>query len=358
MSLASRHISREIDERDDYMCRKKRFLCLWISLMLLVVVGCGVKDEKDVVSELAQRTEKMQSYISHGKMTILTSSEPQEYDIEVWYKKPSFYRVSIKNVKKNITQIILRNDEGVFVMTPHLKKSFRFQSDWPQTNGQIYLYQSIIQSIIDDEERSFQADKKAYQLEVSAKYPFNQEAAKQKIWLNPKLLPTRLDVLNEQNKPLMQVRFDRFQLDASFDKDAFDTERNMRDFPANEKQAVAPAAPEKNELAAILPGYIPEKSHLVGEQTIQTPNGPVQIMRFQGEKSFTLTQRRPQAVATSLPLMGKPVELKSTIGVLLESEDMKRLSWTYQGVEFEMVGKLAEEEMVKIANSTFDQLVK
>ena len=37
---------------------------------------------------------------------------------------------------------------------------------------------------------------------------------------------------------------------------------------------------------------------------------------------------------------------------------MKRLAWTYQGMEFEMIGKLAEEEMVKIANSTFDQLVK
>jgi outer membrane lipoprotein-sorting protein len=358
MSLASRHISREIDERDGSMCRKKPFLCFCICLMLLAVAGCGVKDEQDVVSELAQRTEKMESYISHGKMTILTSSEPQVYDIEVWYKKPSFYRVSIKNVKKNITQIILRNDEGVFVLTPHLKKSFRFQSDWPQTNGQIYLYQSIIQSIIDDEERMFQAEKKTYQLEVSAKYPFNQEAAKQKIWLDSKLLPTRLEVLSEQNQKLMQVQFDRFQLDASFDDDAFDTERNMKDLPSAEKQVVAPADPEKNELASVLPGYIPEKSHLVSEQTIQTPDGPVQIMRFQGEKSFTLTQRKPQAVATSLPLMGKPVELKSAIGVLLESGEMKRLAWTYQGMEFEMIGKLAEEEMVKIANSTFDQLVK
>lgn len=71
-----------------------------------------------------------------------------------------------------------------------------------------------------------------------------------------------------------------------------------------------------------------------------------------------MTQRKPQTVATSLPLMGKPVELKSAIGVLLESGEMKRLAWTYQGVEFEMIGKLAEEEMVKIANSTFDQLVK
>jgi hypothetical protein len=176
--------------------------------------------------------------------------------------------------------------------------------------------------------------------------------------LDSKLLPTRLEVLSEQNQKLMQVQFDRFQLDASFDDDAFDTEWNMKDLPSAEKQVVAPAEPEKNELASVLPGYIPEKSHLVSEQTIQTPEGPVQIMRFQGEKNFTLTQRKPQTVATSLPLMGKPVELKSAIGVLLESGEMKRLAWTYQGVEFEMIGKLAEEEMVKIANSTFDQLVK
>ncbi|MGA8941640.1 MAG: DUF4367 domain-containing protein [Thermoactinomyces sp.] len=357
MSLTSRHISREIDERDGYMCRKQLFLCLLLGMLVLGLAGCGIKDEQDVVSELAQRAEKMESYLSHGKMTILTSSQPQEYDIEVWYMKPFYYRVAIKNVKKNITQILLRNEDGVYVMTPHLKKSFRFQSDWPQTNGQIYLYQSIIQSIIDDEERHFQADKNSYQLEVAAKYPFNTEATKQKIWLDSNLLPTKLDVLSEQNKALIQVRFDRFQLKASFDKDAFDTERNMKDLSSASEQTLVPDRKDK-ELPVVLPGYVPEKSRLASEQTIQTPNGPVAIMRFQGEKNFTMTERAAQSVAASLPLMGKPVELKKTVGVLLETEDQKRLSWTYQGMDYEIIGQLTEEELVEIANSTFDQPFK
>ncbi|MBA4603344.1 outer membrane lipoprotein-sorting protein [Thermoactinomyces mirandus] len=339
------------------MCRKQWYLFLLLGILVLGLTGCGMKGEQDVVSELAQRAEKMESYLSHGKMTILTSSQPQEYDIEVWYMKPFYYRIAIKNVKKNITQILLRNEDGVYVMTPQLKKSFRFQSDWPQSNGQIYLYQSIIQSIIDDEERHFQADKKTYQLEVAAKYPFNSEATKQKIWLDSKLLPTKLDVLSEQNEPLIHVRFDRFHLDASFDKDAFDTERNMKDLSTDSRQTLVPD--QKNrELATVLPGYVPEKSHLSSEQTIQTPNGPVSIMRFQGEKTFTLTERVAQPVATSLPLMGKPIELKRTVGVLLETGDQKRLSWTYQGIDYEIVGQLTEEEMIEIANSTFDQPYK
>ena len=33
-------------------------------------------------------------------------------------------------MQKDQSQIILRNEEGVFVLTPALNKSFRFQSDW------------------------------------------------------------------------------------------------------------------------------------------------------------------------------------------------------------------------------------
>jgi outer membrane lipoprotein-sorting protein len=338
------------------MCRK-----IWIFVLLCVLIvplaGCGTKDAKDVVSDLSKRSEDLQSYISHGKMTILSGQEPQEYDVEVWYKKPNYYRVALRNLKKNIVQILLRNDDGVYVLTPSLKKSFRFQSDWPYTGGQIYIYQTILQSIVDDQGRQFQAGKKDYRFEVTAKYPFNQQAIKQRIWLDHDLNPKKVDVLDEENDVLITVNFDRFKPNASFDKDAFDTERNLQTMPSQSqsKEALAALKQKDKDISSILPGFIPDGSRLVHEQTIQTPNGPVAILRFKGEKSFTLTERRPQEVAASLPMMGKPVELEQTIGVLLEMDDQKRLSWTYDGIDYELLGNLAEQEMVQIANSIYDQ---
>jgi outer membrane lipoprotein-sorting protein len=326
-------------------------------LFMSILIGCGTKDAKEVVSDLSKRSEEIKSYISHGKMTILTGREPQEYDVEVWYKKPSYFRVSLKNLKKNVVQILLRNDEGVYVLTPHLKKSFRFRSDWPDTSGQIYLYQTLLQSIVDDQGRHFHAGEKEYQFEVAAKYPFNQQATKQRIWLDKKLYPKKVDVLNEENKMLIKMEFDRFKLDATFDKDAFDTERNLQPLPSESKETLAALAGKK-DLQSVLPGYLPADSRLVSEQTIQTPNGPVAIIRFKGKNAFALTERHPQEIHAGLPLMGKPVELEQTVGVLLEADDQKRLTWTYDGLDYELLGNLPENEMVQIANSTFDQPLK
>ncbi|WP_131926027.1 LolA family protein [Hazenella coriacea] len=325
---------------------------VWI-ILAIVVSGCGVKDAQQVVNDLSKRSEELESYISHGMMTIQTGQEPLEYEVEVWYKQPHFYRVELKNIKKDITQILLKNETGVYVLTPHLKKSFRFQSDWPETSGQVYLYQTIMNSIVDDQSRKFQAGEKDYQFEVAAKYSINQSLQRQKIWLDQELYPKKVDVLNANNEVMIQMNFDQFKAGASFDKDAFDMQRNLSSLPQFQKKPE-----EKQTISAVTPRYLPQGSQLMGEQTIDSPDGPVVIMRFKGKQPFTLTQKSPQVIAASLPLLGKPVELEESIGVLMEVDQRKKLSWTYNGTDFELLGNLPLEEMVLIANSVFNQPIK
>ncbi len=65
--------------------------------------------------------------------------------------------------KKDQSQIILRNEEGVFVLTPALNKSFRFQSDWPQNSSQAYLYESLVRDILQDKKNlTFEKTDKYY----------------------------------------------------------------------------------------------------------------------------------------------------------------------------------------------------
>jgi len=155
----------------------------WIAAIVIslavVLAGCGSKDAGSVVKQLDHVISKLESYQSTGTMTLNTGQEPQVYQVEVWFQDPHYYRISLTNDKKDITQIVLRNDEGVFVLTPHLNKSFRFQSDWPENQGQVYLYQSLVQSIMMDGDRQFTTEENNYVFDVMANYQ-NASLSRQK----------------------------------------------------------------------------------------------------------------------------------------------------------------------------------
>jgi outer membrane lipoprotein-sorting protein len=194
----------------------------------LVLAGCGKKDAGSVVNDLDQLVGKMDSYQASGTMTLQTGQEPQDYQVEVWYKSKHYYRIKLVNEKKDISQIVLRNDEGVFVLTPHLNKSFRFKSDWPENQGQVYLYQSLVQSIIADKARQFTIDNGAYVFDVTANYQNASNLARQRIWLNKKnYAPQHVEVSDANANIKVIVDFKQFEFGKKFDKDSFDMKRNM-----------------------------------------------------------------------------------------------------------------------------------
>lgn len=129
----------------------------------------------------------MKGYKANAKMTLQIGTEPQVYDVQIWHKEPNYYRVNLKNEKKDQSQMILRNDDGVFVLTPALNKSFRFQSEWPQNSSQAYLYESLVKDILEDKESKFSATKDHYVFETKTRYQNNKMLPFQEITLNKKI---------------------------------------------------------------------------------------------------------------------------------------------------------------------------
>ncbi|NHN34293.1 LolA family protein [Paenibacillus agricola] len=207
--------------------RRFTWVIALVVALSLVLAGCGKKDAGSVVKDLDGVMNKLDSYQGSGRMVLHTGQEPQEYQVEVWYQNPHYYRISLKNDKKDITQIVLRNDDGVFVLTPHLNKSFRFQSDWPENQGQVYLYQSLVQSILMDPERQFTTDPNAYVFDVMANYQ-NGSLSRQKIWLDKKnYAPKHVEVSDSNANVMVIVDFDQFEFGKKFEKDSFEMQRNM-----------------------------------------------------------------------------------------------------------------------------------
>ncbi len=94
---------------------KKIILMLIVSLFL--VSGCGKYSESDVVKDLEKKISKASAYQLDGSLEIVNNDEVYNYDVKVSYKKDNYYKVSLTNTANDHTQVILKNDDGVYVQT-------------------------------------------------------------------------------------------------------------------------------------------------------------------------------------------------------------------------------------------------
>lgn len=382
--------------------RRVTWVVAVVMCLALVLAGCGMgkKDAGSIVKDLDHVISKADSYQASGSMILHTGQQPQEYQVEVAFSPDHFYRISLTNASKDVTQIVLRNEEGVFVLTPHLKKSFRFQSDWPENQGQVYLFQSLAKSIIADKDRQFTTDNDMYVFDVAANYQ-NEQLSRQKIWLNKKTLaPTQVQVSDANQNVMVQVNFTKFEFDAKFDKDFFQMERNMTswnmqtlptmsdvqvtgaDHPSSagitdknlsatggqsdQTKATAstgtktdatkpsPAASKPQSIGIIEPSYLPKDVVKQDITDMKLGEDAAVLLRYKGKYNFSMVEVRPQAKSVSLQ-PGDIVDLGFTIGVLT-GEDKKTLTWTNDGVEFRLTtGDLPTNEMIKVAMATEGQ---
>ncbi|NEU32595.1 outer membrane lipoprotein carrier protein LolA [bacterium LRH843] len=325
-------------------------------LVAILLVGCGEKTQEDIMTELDSKLTDMTGYKAASTMTLETGKEPQTYDVDVWHQAKNNYRVALKNQNKDQSQIILRNDDGVFVLTPALNKSFRFQSDWPTNSSQVYLYESLIQDILADPERSFQATEDHYVFQTNTNYQ-NKNLNTQEITLNKKdLSPVQVKIMNTDLEVLVKLDFTNFEWNASFNEGDFDMERNMTGAQMTEKTAMAT---QTEPLTVLYPMYTPDGTDFDSSQTIETETGQRVVLQYMGEQPFTLIEEKSEIVpAATIPMsisQGEPVDLGFTIGVLTEES----LMWSYNGVDFLLASAtLNADEMTAIARSVYGTLEK
>lgn len=319
---------------------------------MFVLAACGTKSQGDVVKELNKRLDNLSGYKVNAKMTLKMGEDSQVYNVEIWHKDPTYYRVNLKNAAKDQSQMILRNDEGVFVLTPALNKSFRFQSDWPQNSSQAYLYESLIKDILEDKNAKFSSTKDYYVFETKTRYQNNKMLPFQEIKLNKRdLSPAEVKVMDPDRNTLVTVEFSKTKFNASFDKNDFDMNKNMTRAQLN---LPAMAKVKDNAFTVKYPTAQIPGTKLKEEKNVKVEDGKRVVLTYDGKKPFTLMQEKlsvkPASAtpATSTPIEGQPVDLGFTIGALTDHS----ISWSQDGVDYMLASKkLTKDELIEVAGS-------
>ena len=94
----------------------KKYLGLLVfSVLMIILTGCGITRADDIIGNFEKKLEKSKSYYVEGMMQIVNNEDTYDYEVKVSYKKEDYYKIELVNTLNNHEQVILRNDEGVYV---------------------------------------------------------------------------------------------------------------------------------------------------------------------------------------------------------------------------------------------------
>ena len=317
-------------------------ILLFLSILVLFLTGCRSYTDKDIIKELSKKIKD--SYMLSGELAITNNDDIYNYEVEVSYKKDNYYKVVLTNLSNNHTQVILKNDEGVYILTPSLNKSFKFQSDWPYNNSQIYLLAALVNDMESDEEREFKATDDGYTFITSVNYPNNKNLVSQKITLDKKFNIKEVKIYDNDDSIKMEMDFDKIDYKPKYKDDYFELDSIMS--ALNEDNVLETTSLDDS----IYPLFLPANTKLVNSEKVSMDDGDRIIMTFAGDKPFLLVEETATALDefTIIPTYGEPYMFMDTIGVMTDNS----LSWSSNGIDYYIVSDvMGKDELIEIAQS-------
>ncbi len=324
---------------------KKNFLIVFLTA-IFIFTGCSKDGKSTIVDRLEKKINSMDAYQVSGVLSITNNEDTYNYDVTASYQKEDNYRVSLVNKSNNHEQIILKSNNEVYVITPALNKSFKFQSSWPDNNSQIYILKSIINDIKKDTEKTIDEVDSSYIITTAVNYPNNIGLVKQKVYVDKDANITKIEVLNDSGIVEMIMTFSNIDDNPTFASDYFELNSIISDIDTEDK-----TDDEVSKIEDIIyPLYIPIGTVLTSQEKVAKDDGERIILTFDGEKPFLLVEETSsiESEFSIIPVFGEPEFLNDTLGAITDNS----VSWSSNGIDYYIVSDvMGKTELIEIANS-------
>lgn len=314
-----------------------------LGIAVLAIALCFTLRPKSFDKQFDKTMNDMDSYILEGDMEITKGEDVKSYALAVGFQKveeSDYFKVSLTDKELNQEQIILRNAEGVFVITPTLNQVFKFEGDWPLNSPKPYLLQSMVE-IVNGDEAEITKEEDGYLVSSPVVYPNNKNYVKQELMFDKDAQIKWLQIYNQDNNTELKIVFHKVAYNDAIKEDYF-TAPTTLETPSSANpitEADLPFYP-----SAVFDAQLSNKSTLENDGIVK------HMLEFSGEKSFTVIENvRKQAETTQTVIM--PGEIVDSVDIF-GFYDGNRMSAIYNGVEFTIFSDdLGPEEMMSVITS-------
>lgn len=259
---------------------KKYIIC---GVVGIIIIGgiCFFKMKSQSVRKTLKEAQSVKSYELVGNMEMLENDELKTYQVTSSYAKlgdQDYYKVELYDKSLNQAQIIVRNHEGVFVLTPSLNQIFQFKSEWPMNSPKPYIYQSLL-TFLDD--NKLEKIDRGYLVNGKMSYENDKRVYSQEIKFDKKLNPIYVHVYDKDGRELIKVEVTSFKVDNKMSEDDFKQNSIMK----KQKQKTTHVSSSLPLYPVALMG-----STLTNENVSNIDDITNHILKFTGDKSFTIIE--------------------------------------------------------------------
>lgn len=340
----------------------KKFKFLLIVLMLALMCGCGKAKTTNIIGKFEDKVGSTKSYKIEGTMEIVSNEETFTYDVFVAYKYEEFYKVTLLNKTNSHEQVILKDGDSVYVVTPALNKSFKFQSNWPDNSSQSYLLKSLLNDIKGTENPQVDENDDYYIVNANVNYPNNSKLTTEKIYFSKEGDLKEVQVLNKDGNAIIRMKFNSIKYGEKFDDKYFSLDslitntcdgddcnnQSSNDTNSDEQNAESKETGALKDI--IYPLYVPEDTHLSTKDTVEADGGDRVIMTYAGAKPFMIIEEvaKPSSEMEITSVTGDPLFMSSAVAALGSNS----LEWQNANRSYYLTSSyLSSEEMMTIAES-------
>lgn len=310
-----------------------------IFLFLFLLTGCAV-NSKNFLKKMCKNYEKIEQYSVEGNIEINHLDIVSKYSFEACYLKGDFLKVSLKSEGNNTNQVIIKNKNGVYVLSPIINKTYKFSSTWPNENSTPYVLSSLVDDIINDVDLQIVEDNNIFIVSCKAKNQINTNIEREEIKFNKEtLLPIEACLYDKLDKLRMKVTFKDFNLKPNLSEGDFNVDANMTSLILEMSEGTF-------EGKFSLPTYSPSNV----TYTQKSLDNELLISYIGDEISYTIHQSyiEPEDVNVVISSDGSFVLLNNTIGICKNNS----LYWCSGGIEYKIYSdSLGVDELMGIANS-------
>lgn len=332
---------------------KKTFLIF--VLVVIFITGCGKTSSSKVVDEFGKKINNLKSYYVEGVMELINNEDIYTYNVKVSYKKNDYYKIDLVNTTNNHEQVILRNDTGIYVITPSLNKSFKFQSDWPYNNSQVYLLTSLLDDINNTDNISMKEVDNKYVLTSNVNYPNNNKLTSQEIYMDKNYNVKEVRVLDKDGNVEIKMTFDKIDYSPKFKDNYFDLnqiieEKNIGSNTDNKDNKTEQTKSTATIDDIVYPMYLPTNTYLTSQEKVSTSTGERLILTFDGDNPFVLVEEVSKAndEHVIVPTFGELELLADSVAIVNNNS----VNWYSNGIEYYLASNTMKTgEILEIVRS-------